>query len=167
LNVRPGRNPCVSHVRPPSPERANPMSLAPPLKNRPTWNAPTTVLPAAKVSGCVSHRAPHSLADNLHVVVIHDPVVTDEQHRHSSRTGDTVGRADELSADPPAATSTEPAQTAQQQAISWTSAAAVDVRGRCPARTCYQLAGIGWSSNRPSRTAVIKACARLLDPSLS
>ena len=35
LNVKP-RKPCVSHVAPPSVERAKPMSLPPPLKKRPT-----------------------------------------------------------------------------------------------------------------------------------
>src|SRR5205809_7903013 len=54
LKVRPGRKPGVPQVAPPSPERAKPMSVAPPLKKRPTWNVPTTVLPAAKVSGSTS-----------------------------------------------------------------------------------------------------------------
>ena len=45
LKVRPGRKPGVPQVAPPSPERAKPMSVEPPLKKRPTWNAPTTVLP--------------------------------------------------------------------------------------------------------------------------
>ena len=45
LNVMPGRNPGASQVAPPSPERTKPMSVAPPLKNRPTWNAATTVPP--------------------------------------------------------------------------------------------------------------------------
>src|SRR5436190_23559619 len=45
LNVIPGRKPGASQVVPPSPERTKPMSLAPPLKNRPTWNAATTVPP--------------------------------------------------------------------------------------------------------------------------
>src|SRR5215471_21314427 len=50
----PGRKPGLPQVVPPSPERAKPMSLAPPLTKRPTWKAPTTVLPAAKVSGSTS-----------------------------------------------------------------------------------------------------------------
>jgi hypothetical protein len=41
LNVIPGRKPALQ-LAPPSPERANPMSVAPPLKNRPTWKAATT-----------------------------------------------------------------------------------------------------------------------------
>jgi hypothetical protein len=53
-NVKPGRNPGGPHVTPPSPDRTNPMSVAPPLKNRPTWKVPTTVLPNAKVSGSTS-----------------------------------------------------------------------------------------------------------------
>src|SRR5437762_2739896 len=52
--VMPGRNPGGPHVAPPSPDRTNPMSVAPPLKNRPTWKVPTTVLPNAKVSGSTS-----------------------------------------------------------------------------------------------------------------
>src|SRR5262245_21694055 len=54
LKVRPGKKPVVPQVAPPSPERAKPMSVAPPLKKRPTWNVATTVLPAAKVSGSTS-----------------------------------------------------------------------------------------------------------------
>src|SRR5690349_19242919 len=50
----PGRNPGASHVAPPSPERTTPTSVAPPLKKRPTWNAPTTVAPLANVSGSTS-----------------------------------------------------------------------------------------------------------------
>ena len=49
-----GQEPGASQVAPPSPDRTNPMSLAPPLKNRPTWKVPTTVLPNAKVSGSTS-----------------------------------------------------------------------------------------------------------------
>src|SRR5437764_10830596 len=33
----------ASHVAPPLPDRTTPMSLDPPLKKRPTWNAETTV----------------------------------------------------------------------------------------------------------------------------
>src|SRR6266516_4798875 len=42
LKVMPGRKPGAPQVAPPSSERAKPMSVAPPLKKRPTWNAPTT-----------------------------------------------------------------------------------------------------------------------------
>jgi hypothetical protein len=48
------RKPGASQVAPPSPERTTPMSLAPPLKKRPTWNAETTVPWAANVSGSTS-----------------------------------------------------------------------------------------------------------------
>src|SRR5262249_13205545 len=54
LKVMPGRKPGGPQVLPPLPERAKPMSVAPPLKKRPTWKAPITVLPAAKVSGSTS-----------------------------------------------------------------------------------------------------------------
>src|SRR5262245_14696825 len=54
LNVMPGKKPGAPHVAPPSPERANPMSVAPPLKKRPTWNVATTVDPLADVSGSTS-----------------------------------------------------------------------------------------------------------------
>src|SRR5215467_13521124 len=54
VEVRPGRKPGSPQVAPPSPERAKPMSVEPPLTNRPTWNVATTVLPAAKVSGSTS-----------------------------------------------------------------------------------------------------------------
>src|SRR4051795_11287223 len=54
LNDMPGRKPGASHVAPPSPERAKPMSVAPPLKKRPTWNVATTVEPFANVSGSSS-----------------------------------------------------------------------------------------------------------------
>src|SRR6478752_5317282 len=54
LNVRPGRNPGAPQVAPPFPERTKPISVDPPLKKRPTWNALTTVLPNAKVSGSSS-----------------------------------------------------------------------------------------------------------------
>jgi hypothetical protein len=54
LNVCPGRNVGASHVAPPSPERTAPMSVAPPSKNRPTWNVVTTVPWCAKVSGSTS-----------------------------------------------------------------------------------------------------------------
>src|SRR5215471_13423020 len=52
----PGRKPGGPQVAPPSPERTKPISVAPPLKKRPTWKAPTTVLlaGAAKVSGSTS-----------------------------------------------------------------------------------------------------------------
>src|SRR5438270_1864194 len=49
VNVIPGRNPGASHVAPPLPDRTKPMSVAPPLKKRPTWNATTTVPPYANV----------------------------------------------------------------------------------------------------------------------
>jgi len=45
LKVMPGRVPVIPQVVPPSPDRAKPMSVAPPLTKRPTWKAPTTVLP--------------------------------------------------------------------------------------------------------------------------
>src|SRR5215472_16860495 len=56
LKVMPGRKPGGPQVAPPSPERTKPISVAPPLKKRPTWKAPTTVLlaGAAKVSGSTS-----------------------------------------------------------------------------------------------------------------
>src|SRR4051812_18019431 len=54
LDVMPGRNPGAPQVAPPSVERTNPMSVAPPSKKRPTWKAATTVPPAAKVSGSTS-----------------------------------------------------------------------------------------------------------------
>src|SRR5436305_1822845 len=44
----------VRHVLPPSVEGANPMSVAPPSKKRPTWNAERTVEPFANVSGSTS-----------------------------------------------------------------------------------------------------------------
>src|SRR5437016_2415876 len=49
--VSPGRNPevCAPWV-----DVAQPMSVEPPLKKRPTWNAETTVEPLAKVSGSTS-----------------------------------------------------------------------------------------------------------------
>jgi hypothetical protein len=52
--VRPGRKPLVPQVLPPSVEREKPISVAPPLKKRPTWNADTTVDPADSVSGSTS-----------------------------------------------------------------------------------------------------------------
>src|SRR5947208_2016195 len=48
------RKPGASQVAPPSPERTTPMSLAPPLKKRPTWKAATTVPWSANVSGSTS-----------------------------------------------------------------------------------------------------------------
>src|SRR2546422_8043921 len=48
-----GRKPDV-HFLPPLVEVAKPMFEAPPLKNRPTWNAETIVDPEAKVSGSTS-----------------------------------------------------------------------------------------------------------------
>src|SRR5205823_3719361 len=48
------RKPGASQVAPPSPERTTPMSLAPPLKKRPTWNVATTVPWWANVSGSSS-----------------------------------------------------------------------------------------------------------------
>src|SRR4051794_29955685 len=51
--VRPGRK-VEDHVAPPSVERETPMSVAPPLKKRPTWNADTIVEPFEKVSGSTS-----------------------------------------------------------------------------------------------------------------
>src|SRR5207244_7365901 len=41
LNVIPGRNPGASQLAPPFPDRTKPVSLAPPLKKRPTWNVAT------------------------------------------------------------------------------------------------------------------------------
>ena len=49
----PGRNPLVQ-VAPPSVEVAKPISVPPPLKMRPTWNALTIVEPKANVSGSTS-----------------------------------------------------------------------------------------------------------------
>jgi hypothetical protein len=54
LNVCPGRNVGASQVTPPSPDRTTPMSVAPPLKKRPTWNVATTVPWCANVSGSTS-----------------------------------------------------------------------------------------------------------------
>jgi hypothetical protein len=51
--VRPGRTPLV-YVWPPSLDVAKPMSVEPPSKNRPTWNADTTVEPFENVSGSSS-----------------------------------------------------------------------------------------------------------------
>src|SRR3954451_3683951 len=48
------RKPGASHVAPPSPERTTPISLAPPLKKRPTWNVARTVPWSANVSGSSS-----------------------------------------------------------------------------------------------------------------
>ena len=44
----------MPQLAPPFAERATPMSLEPPLKKRPTWNAATTVPWSAKVSGSSS-----------------------------------------------------------------------------------------------------------------
>ena len=44
------------NVLPPSREVAQPLFEAPPAKVRPTWKAPTTVLPKANVSGSTSVR---------------------------------------------------------------------------------------------------------------
>src|SRR3954468_20917248 len=52
--VRPGRKEGVPQVAPPSVERETPMSVAPPLKKRPTWNADRTTLPFENVSGSTS-----------------------------------------------------------------------------------------------------------------
>ena len=52
--MSPGRNPLVGQVAPPSVEVAKPMSEPPPSKNRPTWNAVTTVEPLENVSGSTS-----------------------------------------------------------------------------------------------------------------
>ena len=51
--VADGRKPRL-HVAPSSIEVAQPMSDAPPLKKRPTWNADTIVSPQANVSGSTS-----------------------------------------------------------------------------------------------------------------
>ena len=51
--VSPVRKPC-DQVVPPSPDRAKPMLVAPPLKKRPTWKAAMTVEPLANVSGSTS-----------------------------------------------------------------------------------------------------------------
>src|SRR3954469_8760851 len=51
--VRPGRK-VELQVAPPSLERETPMSVAPPLKKRPTWKADTIVLPFENVSGSTS-----------------------------------------------------------------------------------------------------------------
>src|SRR6202007_885706 len=52
--AKPGRNPDVRQLAPPLVDIANPMSVAPPLKKRPTWNADTTVEPLENVSGSTS-----------------------------------------------------------------------------------------------------------------
>ncbi len=49
----PGSMPCCQ-VLPPSVEVTQPVSEAPPSVKRPTWEAPTMVLPTAKVSGSSS-----------------------------------------------------------------------------------------------------------------
>jgi hypothetical protein len=54
LKVWAGRNVGASQVVPPSPERTAPMSVAPPSKKRPTWNALTTVPWCANVSDSTS-----------------------------------------------------------------------------------------------------------------
>jgi hypothetical protein len=48
--VKAGRKPCV-HEAPAFVEVAQPISDAPPPKNRPDWNAATIVEPKANVSG--------------------------------------------------------------------------------------------------------------------
>src|SRR5260370_1508820 len=53
VTVVPGRKPLVK-VLPPLVEVAKPMSEAPPLKKRPTWEAATRVEPEAKGSGSAS-----------------------------------------------------------------------------------------------------------------
>jgi hypothetical protein len=48
--VIPGRTPDL-HVAPPSTEVAQPIPDAPAVRHRPIWNAATTALPTAKLSG--------------------------------------------------------------------------------------------------------------------